>query len=71
MIKLDRIKIVVPLQPDTDIRQLIIQKKVMAHTPSKGFWKYRHDEINLTITLQEKTSIIEQSGLMLHKSTSK
>jgi len=68
MIKLDRIKIVVPLQPDTDIRQLIIRKKVMAHTPSKGVWRYRHDDINLTITLREKTSIIQQSRRKLDKS---
>lgn len=68
MTKADRIKIVVPLQQDTNFQQLIIQKEVMSHTPSKGVWKYRHDEINLTITLQEKTSIIPQTGLMLHKS---
>lgn len=68
MTKADRIKIVVPLQPDADIQQLIIQKELMSHSPSKGVWRYRHDDINLTITLQEKTSIIPQTGLMLHKS---
>lgn len=68
MIKADRIKIVVPVPKDFDIKQLILNKQIMSHNPSKGYWRYRHDDYNLTITLQEKQTIVEPSGLMLNRS---
>ena len=46
MIHLDRIKIVIPVQPEINIREAIVNEAIMTYISSMREWVYRHEEYN-------------------------
>ena len=65
MIHLDRIKIVIPVQPEINIREAIVNEAIMTYIPSMREWVYRHEEYNLTITILEKDYLNKRSRILL------